>query len=232
MAISRRTALRASIVSGTGLLFGGAATAAAAAPLAPVHAPDADAALKLLKQGNRRWRRFEQKHPNEGARRRGQVLSGQNPFALVLGCADSRVPAELVFDRGLGDLFSIRSAGQVLDESVLGSISYGVEHLHIPLIVVLGHAGCGAVTAAVETHRGGELPEGHIGYLVEQILPVVDATPDDGEDFVDACVSANALHIAETLRFDPDLVGHVDSGELRVVAARYELDSSEVRFLD
>ncbi|MFC4562987.1 carbonic anhydrase [Nocardiopsis mangrovi] len=234
MAISRRSALRTSLLSSAGLLLaGGAATAASAAPApAPAQAADPDAALTLLKEGNRRWRTFRQAHPHEDARRRAAAVEGQSPFALVLGCADSRVPTEHVFDRGVGDLFVTRSAGQVLDESVLGSIVYGVEHLHIPLIVVMGHASCGAVTAAVEAHESGQVPEGHVGYLVEQLLPVVEATPDSGDDFVDDCISANALDIAEALRADPELSGHVDSGDLRIVAARYELDGSAVNFLD
>jgi carbonic anhydrase len=231
MSISRRTALRTSLVTGaSGLLLAGSAVGTAAADPTP-QATDADSALKLLKQGNRRWRNLEQHHPHEGAARRAEVAAGQSPFALIVACADSRVAPELVFDRGLGDLFTVRSAGQVLDESVLGSIVYGVEHLHIPLIVVVGHSSCGAVTAAVEAHETGQVPGGHVGYLVEQILPVVEATPDDGGDFVDACISANALHIAELLRDDPELSGHVSSGALRVVAARYELDTAKVNYL-
>ncbi|MFC3994279.1 carbonic anhydrase [Nocardiopsis sediminis] len=236
MAISRRSALRTSLLSSTGLLLAGGGITAASASAAPVMAPalatDPDTALTLLREGNRRWRTYHQVHPNEDAERRAEAVDGQSPFALVLGCADSRVAPELVFDRGVGDLFDTRSAGQVLDESVLGSIAYGVEHLHIPLIVVLGHAACGAVTAAVEAHRSGDVPAGHIGYLVQQLLPVVEATPDSGDDFIDDCISANALDIADTLRSDPELAGHVDSGELRVVAARYELDGSTVTFLD
>ncbi|GAB3206915.1 carbonic anhydrase [Marinactinospora thermotolerans] len=230
MVMSRRTALGASFVAGAGALLAGSATALAA-PLPEGAAVDATSALDLLKKGNLRWQRGEQRHPHEGAARRSELVAGQQPFAIILGCADSRVPPELVFDRGLGDLFTVRSAGQVLDESVLGSIVYGVEHLHVPLIVVLGHASCGAVAAAVDAHETGQVPGGHVGYLVEQILPVIEATPG-GDDPVDAGVSANARHIAGLLRADPELAGHVADGSLRVVAARYDLDDSRVSFLD
>ncbi|CAL9527851.1 hypothetical protein SUDANB121_03992 [Nocardiopsis dassonvillei] len=231
MAISRRHALRASLLGGAG------AALAAAAPAPAWGAPDtafeggARDALRLLKEGNRRWRRFASRHPNEGPGRRAEVARGQSPFALVLACADSRVAPELVFDRGLGDLFTVRSAGEVLDSSVLGSISYAVEHLHVPLIVVLGHSSCGAVGAAVDAHRTGELPHGHVGYLVEQILGVVESTPEGGGDFLDDCVRANSVHIADLLREDEELRPFVEAGKLDVVAARYDLQGYGVDWL-
>ncbi|MEE2036498.1 carbonic anhydrase [Nocardiopsis sp. CT-R113] len=234
MAITRRGALRASLLGGVGAAVATAAPASAWAVPMPSPSPrprDAASALRLLKEGNRRWRRIASRHPNEGAARRAEMALGQDPFAVVLGCADSRVSPELVFDRGLGDLFTIRSAGQVLDSSVLGSVSYAAEHLEVPLVVVLGHASCGAVTAAVDAHRTGEVPHGHIGYLVEQILPVVEATPDDGDDFVDDCIRANAEYITDQLREDDDLRDLVDAGRLDIVPARYDLETSEVAWL-
>ncbi|MFE3459113.1 carbonic anhydrase [Nocardiopsis aegyptia] len=231
MAITRRNALRASLVGGVGAAAAAAAPASAwADPTGTPHAQDPATALRLLKRGNDRWREYCSRHPHEGRGRRAQLVDGQNPFACVLGCADSRVPPELVFDQGLGDLFTIRSAGQVLDGSVLGSLSYAA-HIDVPLIVVMGHQSCGAVTAAVEAHETGALPEGHIGFLVEQILEVVESTPDDGEDFIDDCVRANAVHIAEQLRQDADLREKVDSGRLEIVPARYDLETSEVVWL-
>ncbi|MFL1378182.1 MULTISPECIES: carbonic anhydrase [unclassified Nocardiopsis] len=231
MAISRRHALRASLLGGAGAALAVAAPAPVwASPGLPFEG-DRHEALRLLKEGNRRWRRFASRHPNEGRNRRIEVAQGQNPFALILGCADSRVAPELVFDRGLGDLFTVRSAGEVLDSSVLGSISYAVEHLEVPLIVVLGHSACGAVSAAVDAHRTGELPHGHVGYLVEQILEVVESTPDEGEDFVDDCVRANAAHIADRLREDEELAPFVAAGKLDVVAARYDLQGYGVDWL-
>lgn len=238
VAVSRRSVLRGSLASGAGLALGGAGAAltgsgAAWADTGPDGPGDADHALHLLRRGNRRWRDSRPSHPNQDAARRAELVAGQEPFVTVLSCADSRVPPELVFDRGLGDLFTVRAAGQVLDESVLGSIVYAVEHLHTPLLLVLGHQSCGAVAAAVEAHETGEVPEGHVGHLVKQLLPVVEATAEeDPEDLLDASVTANARDIAHQLAEDPELRGPVSYGELRVVAARYELDGGAVTFLD
>jgi carbonic anhydrase len=111
---------------------------------------DAAAAWGLLAAGNARYVAHRERHPDADPRRRAQVAGGQHPYAIVLGCVDSRVPPEIVFDVGLGDLLVVRTAGHVLDESVLGSIAFGVAELGVPLVLVLGHERCGAVTAAVE----------------------------------------------------------------------------------
>ena len=119
--------------------------------LAPVAlAQDGDAALARLLEGNARYVESRAARPDQTPERRAEVATVQHPFALVLGCADSRVPPEIVFDQGLGDLFVIRVAGNVLDDQVLASIEYGVEHLHIPLVIVLGHERCGAVVATID----------------------------------------------------------------------------------
>ncbi|MEU3019527.1 carbonic anhydrase [Nocardiopsis sp. NPDC007018] len=234
MAITRRGAFKASLIGGVGAAVATtipASVAWADTPSAPPVARDAKEALRLLKRGNQRWARYASTHPNESRSRRAQLVDGQAPFATVLGCADSRVPPELVFDQGLGDLFTIRSAGQVLDGSVLGSLTYAVEHLHTPLIVVMGHQSCGAVDAAVQAHRTGQLPPGHVGGLVAEILEVVESTPDDGEDFLDDCVRANAEHIARLLAEDPEIGEFVTNGEVEIVAARYGLEDSRVSWL-
>ena len=116
----------------------------------------AETALQCLLEGNRRFAANQPLHPRRGPHRRREISQGQEPFAIVLGCADSRVPPTLVFDCGLGDLFVIRTAGHVVDEVVLGSMSYGVEVLEIPLLVVLGHSRCGAVQAAVQSTGGNQ----------------------------------------------------------------------------
>lgn len=225
MPVSRRAAVRTSLL-GSALAATGLAGPVGAAPASALAGVDADTALALLDEGNRRWRLRRSRHPNEGWERRRTLLTGQRPFALVLGCADSRVSPELVFDRGLGDLFTIRSAGEVLDRSVLGSVSYGVRHLRVPLVVVLGHSGCGAVAAALQAHQSGDLPHGNTRYLVERLLPVVAATPDTGGDHLRDCVDANARSVAAALRSDAEL-----DGAVRVVPARYDLTDSRVRFL-
>ena len=121
------------------------------------------------------------KRPNQGVERRKELVEGQHPFAIILCCSDSRVPPEVIFDQGLGDLFIVRTAGNVFDNIALGSIEYAVEHLEVPLLVVLGHGQCGAVTATVE---GGHAP-GHISNVVEAIQPAVVKAYDLGTGIVE-----------------------------------------------
>ena len=132
-----------------------------------------DEALKRLLEGNDRYVADKSKPINEGKDRREKVVKRQRPFALVFSCVDSRVPPELVFDRGLGDLFVARTAGEVLDSAVLGSIEYGVEELEIPLVLVLGHSACGAIKATVSSLASGERPPDEIAYLVDALTPAV-----------------------------------------------------------
>lgn len=143
--------------------------------LTPAHA------LKDLLAGNQRFVSGEVKHPNQDAERRADLASGQNPFATLFGCGDSRLAAEVIFDQGLGDMFVVRTAGHVVESAVLGSIEYAVVELGTPLVVVLGHDSCGAVTAAKDSLEKGELPGGYIRNLVEPILPSVIAPhlPED-----------------------------------------------------
>lgn len=162
-------------------------------------------------------------------RRKSLAQSGQHPYAVILGCADSRVPPELIFDEGLGDLFVIRDAGNVVDDEVLGSIEYAVEHLGVRLVVVLGHEQCGAVSAAV---AGGEAP-GHIRTVVESIRPAVEESANQPGDRVHNCVVANARRVAAQVRESEPLLKHaVEAGRVLVVAANYDLMTSRVNFLD
>jgi carbonic anhydrase len=190
--------------------------------------PTADQALERLMAGNKRYVAAQQVHPHQTPERCVELKDGQYPFAVILGCADSRVPPEVIFDQGLGDLFVIRVAGNVLDDLVLGSIEYAVAHLHTPLIVVLGHSNCGAVGATVE---GGEL-EGHLPSLAAAIQPAVDQAKSLPGDLVDNAVRANATMVVEQLEAsEPVLSELVDAGKLKVVAARYDLDTGEVELL-
>ncbi|HEY7392870.1 MAG TPA: carbonic anhydrase [Bryobacteraceae bacterium] len=138
----------------------------------------ADTALTRLLDGNQRYARHKERHPDQSAARQKELAGGQHPFAVILGCADSRVPPELLFDQGLGDLFVIRVAGNIVDDAVLGSIEYAVEHLGTKLILVLGHENCGAVSAAVE---GGEAA-GHLRAVGTAIQPSVVGTAKDPGD--------------------------------------------------
>jgi carbonic anhydrase len=144
---------------------------AAAVTEETVETPE-EALLRLI-EGNIRYHTDKSTTVNEGVERREKLTKRQRPFATVFSCVDSRVPPELVFDRGLGDLFVVRTAGQVLDQAVLGSIEYGVAELEIPLLVVMGHSACGAVKATVGSIASGEVPEAEIAYLVDSIAPAV-----------------------------------------------------------
>lgn len=230
-ATPRRTLLRAGLTGATAVGAGialGAAPASAATPGRPQHRPSTpEEALRELAAGNRRWRTYRERHPDETPATRTALTSGQHPFAVVLGCVDSRVPPELVFDQGLGDLLTVRSAGEVLDEAVIGSVAYGVLELGIPLVLVLGHQSCGAVKAAVEADAtGGRLPD-HIQYLADQIRPSIDRTKE-GAARVDSTIDANVRAVRSRLAAEPDLAAKVASGQLVVAGARYELTSQLV----
>ncbi|MET9506127.1 carbonic anhydrase [Streptomyces sp. NPDC006622] len=197
---------------------------------APARPTTAAEALRELAAGNRRWRAFREQHPDETPAVRQSLTQGQHPFAVVLGCIDSRVPPELVFDQGLGDLMTVRTAGEVLDEAVLGSVAYGVLELGIPLVVVLGHQSCGAVRAAVAADLSGERLPAHIQYLADQIRPVIDRTRE-GDARIDATIDANVLAVRARLAAEPDLAAKITAGRLAVVGARYELTTQTVHRL-
>lgn len=184
--------------------------------------------LLLLAKGNERFVTGEVIHPHQSGARRSELAAGQKPFAIVLTCADSRVAPEIYFDQGLGDIFVLRNAGNIVDNHILGSIEYAVEHLHASLVVVVGHSKCGAVAATV---AGGHAP-GHIGSIVESIAPSLDATKG-ASDAVDAVVRANAQRMAaEIASTGPILSEAVKEGHVRVVAARYDLATGKVEFLE
>jgi carbonic anhydrase len=191
----------------------------------------AEQALQKLMDGNARFVSGDVEHPNQSAERRDEVIAGQHPFAIVVGCSDSRVPPEIIFDQGIGDIFIIRTAGQVLDDAALGSIEYGAEHLGVPLVVVLGHDSCGAVEATIE---GGEAP-GHIANLVEAIQPAVDEARNvaSEDELLNASIDINIENIVDQLETsEPILSELVEKGELTIVGARYHLDSGEVEILE
>jgi carbonic anhydrase len=187
-----------------------------------------DQALQTLVAGNQRYTAGQAEHPRQSAERRAAVLAGQQPFAALLSCADSRVPPEVFFDQGIGDLFIIRNAGNIVDDVVLGSLEYGAEHLGIPLIVILGHTRCGAVTAAVQ---GGKA-HGHIGSLVKTIQPAVAAVQGQPGDAVLNATLANVrLTVDQIKTCAPILSKLVKQGKLMVVGALYHLDTGVVEML-
>ncbi|MBI5016271.1 MAG: carbonic anhydrase [Deltaproteobacteria bacterium] len=185
-------------------------------------------ALKRLAEGNQRYVAAKASHPDQTPERRTQVAGGQSPFAIVLGCADSRVPPEVLFDQGLGDLFTVRVAGNVLDDAGLGSLEYAADHLGVHLLVVLGHERCGAVDAAV---KGGEA-EGRVKYLVKALKPAVSAAKGLPGDVLDNAVRANVALVVKQLKTSkPVLAELVEDGKLAVVGARYDLDTGIVEIL-
>lgn len=210
---------------------GGSRTDALPQP-APSSIPaTADDAWAVLAAGNERFAAGAPWHPHEDETYRESLVDGQHPIACVLSCADSRVTPELVFDQGLGDLFTVRSAGEVLDDAVVGSIEYAVEHVAVPLVVVLGHAGCGAVQATVDVVRGGPAPDGSIAALVQAIEPAVRGVTAGGDDdaYLADCVAAQARQAAAALAGASPIVHEaVAAGRTAVVAGVYDLESGRV----
>ena len=188
-------------------------------------------ALQQLMEGNLRYAQGNASHPHQSLEQRAELVSGQHPFAVILGCSDSRIPPELIFDQGLGDVFVIRTAGEVVDNASLASIEYAVDHLGVPLVMVLGHDSCGAVTAAVQ---GGEA-EGHLGSLMDFIRPAVEQAREAGEgsDLLNGSINNNVFNIVEALKSSqPVLSEKVEAGELMILGARYRLDSGLVEILE
>jgi carbonic anhydrase len=201
----------------------------------PVTAPnptDPGQALSALLEGNARFVEGRPEHPNQNVERRTELKGGQAPFAVVFGCSDSRVAAEIIFDRGLGDLFMVRTAGHVVDSAVLGSIEFAVGELGVPLVLLLGHDSCGAVSAAAAAVESGGMPAGYIRDIVERITPAVMATRANGGGF-DDIVAENVRQTARLLRErSPLLSGLVDAGRCRIVGLVYDLADGRVRAVE
>ena len=209
------------------------ALAACAPAQVEVESPvsNADEALQRLLEGNQRYVNNKSTDLNESQNRRTELASGQSPFATVFSCVDSRVPPELIFDRGLGDLLVIRTAGQVLDSAVLGSLQYGVAELKIPLLVVLGHEKCGAVKATVEAVENNATAEAEINWLVDGIRPAVEAAKGKSGDLLDNAVRTNVSLTVEHLKESSILLEALEKGELQIVGARYDLDTGLVEVI-
>jgi len=189
-------------------------------------------ALERLMDGNRRFVVEQAQRLNQSADVRVKVASGQHPFAIIFGCSDSRVPPEVIFDQGLGDLFVIRVAGHVVDDTALASIEFGIEEFETPLVMVLGHERCGAVTAAVKALTAHEEAMGHVGALVEPIKVAAEQVRNAPGDLVDNAVRANvALVVSELENSEPILAERVDADELLIVGARYDLDTGAVELI-
>jgi carbonic anhydrase len=185
-----------------------------------------------LAAGNQRFVHGAHQHPNQDAETRHELANGQRPFALIFGCADSRVAAEIIFDQGLGDLFIVRTAGHVVDSGVLGSIEYGVQVLDIPLIGILGHDSCGAVAATVNALDTGPMPGGYLRDLVERVTPSVLAARQAGRTGTDEIeaehVRQTGLLLVERSRVVSDAVA---DGLCAVVGMVYDLAEGRARIV-
>jgi carbonic anhydrase len=184
--------------------------------------------LQKLIEGNKRFSSSRQSHPNQSRERRQELSKGQKPFAIIVGCSDSRVPPEIIFDQGLGDLFVIRVAGNIVDDVTLGTIEYAVDHLGTQLIVVLGHSKCGAVTATVQ---GGAV-HGRVESIVRAIRPAIDKAKEVPGDLTDNTIKANARLVANQIRSSgPVLSELAANGKITVVSGYYNVESGEVHIL-
>lgn len=185
------------------------------------------AALQELMEGNQRFVQDKRRNPHQSRLRLAEIATGQYPFASILSCADSRVPAEMVFDVGLGDLFVVRIAGNVVSPRVMGSLEYSTKILGSQLIVILGHERCGAVTAAVRNTP----VDGEIGTFVADIKPAVARVKNVDGDIVDNAVTANVQYQLELLNQSKLLTQLVSEGKLKLVGGRYDLDTGKVTII-
>ncbi|WP_414519218.1 carbonic anhydrase [Nostoc sp. PCC 9305] len=186
-----------------------------------------DAALQKLIEGNQRFVDHHPQYPDQSELRLHEVAQAQHPFATILSCADSRVPAEIVFDQGIGDIFDVRIAGNIATHEAIGSIEYAVVLLNSPLLMVMGHERCGAVTAAVKKES---LP-GDISTFVKAIKPALKRVKDQPGDAVENAVVANVQYQIERLNRSKLLNKQVESGKLKIVGGRYDLDTGRVTII-
>ncbi len=228
-----------------------AVTAAASATLLPAHVigdethtpsnsvrrtrpADADSAIQRLIRGNKRFAEGKARHPHESPNWRHSLESGQHPYAVILGCADSRVCPELLFDQGFGDLFVIRVAGNIIDVDVTASIEYAVDHLDSMLVVVLGHTHCGAVTATLDHLAEADGEPKEIVSLLHRIEPAIAGVPQGlaREDRINLAVEANVRYAVERLSAVPDMKKNVRRRNVRIVGAVYDMHTGIVNMLD
>ncbi|KUI46718.1 carbonic anhydrase [Mycobacterium sp. GA-1199] len=190
-------------------------------------------AWKALKEGNERFVAGKPQHPSQGIQHRASLTGGQKPTAVVFGCGDSRVAAELIFDQGLGDMFVVRTAGHVIDSAVLGSIEFAVSVLNVPLIVVLGHDSCGAIKASLSALDEGVVPGGYVRDIVERVMPSILQGRREGLGRVD---EFEARHVTETgtqlMARSTAIAEQVAAGDLAIVGATYHLADGRVVLRD
>ncbi|PVE16436.1 carbonic anhydrase [Arthrobacter sp. Bz4] len=189
-------------------------------------------AWSRLRDGNLRFVSGSSSHPNQDALHRASLVDTQHPFAVIFGCSDSRLAAEIIFDLGLGDIFVVRTAGQVIDDAVLGSLEFSVSVLNVPLIVVLGHDRCGAVSATIDAIDSGEMPAGFLRELVERITPSVLTSRRNGVTDINATV---VEHIKQTSKRMVDssrvIADAVENGTTAVIGVTYRLEDGKAEIV-
>ena len=216
------------VAAAAAIVFGAALTAAGGDGAGQTFTPQE--ALGLLRAGNDRFARNASTPASLSVNRRQELATDQHPAAMVLSCADSRVPPEHVFNAGLGDLFVIRTAGEVVDKSILATLEYGAEHLHIPLLVVMGHESCGAVAAAAQAKV--EATSTNMAYLLKAIQAARRQPRQEREEIRDLILANVEQVINDAISGSPVLQRMVDTGQLGIVGAYYELVSGRVMFSD
>ncbi len=234
MNLSRRNLIQA--MAGTSLMTG-LTTLSAGEPVEAADEPapaNAEEALVRLKEGNTRFASGNVRHAHEAANWRKQLTQTQRPFATILGCSDSRVPIELVFDQGFGDIFVIRVAGNVVATDIEGSMQYALYHLKTPLVVVLGHQGCGAVTATLAAMDGKAEEPRFVNDLAEMIMPGLKGIDPllKGAARLEAAVEANVQWALRQLREVPEGRPTLKEGSVKLVGAVYDLETGKVRFME
>ena len=198
----------------------------------------ADEALQKLQKGNAHFVKMHFKHPDVSLNRLHALEKGQHPFAVILSCSDSRVPPEIIFDQGLGDLFEVRNAGNVLDEHVIGSVEYAVAHLGVKLVVVMGHNECGAVKATVgacnaDSHAEHTHESKYIKSLTDSITPSVALAKTQTGSLLDNAILNNAKASAKGLiESDPAIADYVKNHDVKIIPAIYNLHTGKVEFLN
>jgi carbonic anhydrase len=197
--------------------------------MSPMPNTNPSSAWKALKEGNERFVAGQPAHPSQSVDHRATLAAGQRPTAVVFGCADSRVAAEIIFDQGLGDMFVVRTAGHVIDSAVMGSIEYAVAVLDVPLIVVPGHDSCGAIESTLDALDRGVIPRGYVRDLVERVTPSVLTGRREGLTQVD---EFEAHHVRETaaqlLSRSTTILERIPTGELAIVGLMYHLADGRV----
>ncbi|MCO4239099.1 MULTISPECIES: carbonic anhydrase [Micrococcaceae] len=181
-------------------------------------------AWRRMREGNERFVAGESSHPNQDASRRSSLVENQHPFAVIFGCSDSRLAAEIIFDLGLGDAFVVRTAGQVIDDAVLGSLEYSISVLGVPLIVVLGHDSCGAVSATKSAVDTGNMPVGFMRDLVERITPSVLTSMRNGEHEINDMVVEHVKQTSKRLVDSSRVISAaIEDGRAAVIGLSYSL---------